>query len=204
MNYPIYHFDLEQGTEEWLNIRKGKMTASHGQEIGNNGKGLETYIISLMAENYSSGEKVSYSNGDMERGNELEDQARSIYAINGGAEIKTVGFIEYSEFVGASPDGLVGEDGLIEIKCPNDVVYFQHLLKGADAIDSKYIWQIQMNLLISGRKWADYIAYNPNFTQSSFIHRIIPDEEMFKKLLVGFEIGEGRIKAIQKVINRSA
>lgn len=197
----IYN-ELEQGTEEWLNLRKGKMTASHAQEIGNNGKGLETYIISLMAEKYSNGEKINFTNVNIERGNELEDQARSIYAIDNGAEIKTVGFMEYSEFVGASPDGLVGDDGLIEIKCPNDVNYFQHLLNGESAIDTKYIWQIQMNLLISGRKWADYVAYNPNFSKSIYIHRIFPDQDKFKKLLIGFEIGEGKIKAINKIINK--
>ena len=198
------YFDLEQGTEEWLNLRKGKMTASHAQEIGNNGKGLETYIVGLMAEKYSMAEKVSYTNDDMARGQELEDQARSVYAINNEVEIKTIGFVEYSEFVGCSPDGLVGDDGLIEIKCPNDVIYFQHLLKGAtstDAIDSKYLWQMQMNLLITGRKWCEYICYNPNFKESMIVITITPDEEKFKKLLVGFQIGEERIKTIEKIIN---
>lgn len=194
--------NLEQGSQEWLDIRKGKMTASHADAIGNNGKGLETYILNLMAEKYSNGEKIDYKNPDMERGHELEDQARSIYAINTGAEIKQVGFIEHSEFVGCSPDGLVGDDGMLEIKCPSDVIYFQHLLKGEEAIDSKYIWQMQMNLLITGRKWIDYVAYNPNYEKSSFIFRIFPNKEKFEKLEAGFLIGEKRIKEIEKIINK--
>jgi putative phage-type endonuclease len=195
-------YDFKQGSQEWLDIRKGKMTASHACEIGNNGKGLDTCILNLMAEKYSRGEKPQYSNEDMERGKELEDQARSLYAIENGAELKQVGFIEYSEFVGCSPDGLVGEDGGVEIKCPSDAVYFQHLLNGEKAIDSKYVWQIQMNLLITGRKWWDYVAYNPNFEKSIFIKRILPDEEVFKKLKIGFEIGEEKIKSINKMINK--
>jgi len=198
----IYN-EIEQGSTEWFELRKGKMTASHAQEIGNNGKGLETYIVSLMAEKWSNGEKEQYTNKDIERGNELEDQARSIYAINSGLEISDVGFIEYSEFIGCSPDGLVEQCGMIEIKCPNDINYFKHLLDGISAIDTKYIWQIQMNLLITDREWCDYIAYNPNFPKSTFIHRFFPDPEKFKKLLVGFEMGEEKIKAINKIIEKN-
>ena len=197
----IYN-ELEQGTDEWLNLRKGKMTASHGQEIGNNGKGLDTYITAMMAEFYSNGEKPNFTNEHMERGNELEDQARSIYAINNNVEVTQVGFIEYSEFVGCSPDGLVGEDGMLEIKCPTDVNFFKHLLNGEKEIASKYIWQMQMNLLISDRKWCDYMAYNPNFEQSSFIFRILPDEVKFKKLRIGIEMGEEKINTINKLIKK--
>ncbi len=204
--YPKFHFDIEQGSEEWHLIRKGKMTASHACEIGNNGKGLDTYITTLMAEKYSSGERPSFSNSDIERGHELEPQARDIYAFNKGVDVKECGFIEYNEYVGASPDGLVleieGQSGLIEIKSPSDVVYFKHLLNGASEIDSKYIWQMQMNLLISGYAWCDYVAYSPNFEPSIFVHRIYPDKEMFKKLMLGFEVGEAKIKAIDNKLSK--
>ena len=200
---PKYYYELEQGTEEWLNLRKGKMTASHAQEIGNQGKGLETYILKLMAEFYSQVDKEQFSNKDIDRGHELEDQARSIYCFNNGVEVRQVGFIEHSELSGCSPDGLVGEDGMIEIKCPDDFVYFQHLLNKEKAIESKYIWQMQMCLLITGRKWCDYIAYNPNYPESIFTHRITPDQEKFKAILVGLEMGEEKIKAIKKIINKN-
>jgi len=201
--YPIYHYDLEQGSEEWFIMRKGKMTASHGQEIGNNGKGLETYIISLMSEFYSRADKEHFSNGDTDRGNELEDQAASIYSFNNEFEVRKIGFIEYSEYSGCSPDRLVGEDGLIEIKCPKDEVYFLYLLYKEKVIESKYIWQMQMLLLITGRKWCDFVAYNPNYPESIFIYRIYPDPDKFKKLLIGLEMGEEKIKAIKKIINKN-
>lgn len=195
------HNKLEQGTDEWFAIRKGKMTASHGQEIGNNGKGLNTYIEKMMAEFYSSGEKEFYTNKDMERGNELEDQARSVYAFDEGVVVEEVGFIELHEYAGCSPDGLVGDNGMVEIKCPNDPTYFKHLIDGEKAIASKYIWQMQLQMMIAERQWCDYVAYNPNFEQSIFIKRIVADEVKFKKLSIGLEIGIEKIKLINNKIN---
>lgn len=193
--------NFEQRTTEWFNIRKAKVTASHATAIGNCGKGLETYIIELMAEYYSSGEKESFSNRHTERGCELEDQAKDIYELTTGLKVDNVGFIEHSEFVGGSPDGLVGEDGGIEIKCIDDVGYFKLLLNGEKEISSGYIWQIQMYLLITNREWWDFVAYNPNYKQSIFIHRIFPDKDKQEKLKEGFKISEVKIKEILSKLN---
>jgi putative phage-type endonuclease len=187
--------NIEQGTPEWHEIRKGKMTASHAQEIGNNGKGLDTYITKLMAKYFSNGEEEGYTNENMQRGIELEDQARSIYELETGNIVDQVGFVELDNFVGCSPDGLIGEDGGLEIKCKGDLNHFKNILD-ENAIESKYIWQIQMNLLVTGRKWWDYVSYNPNFKKSLVIVRIKPDEEMHEKLLDGFEKGVGKITEI--------
>lgn len=189
--------NCEQGTTEWFNARKGVMTASHSQAIGNCGKGLETYILELMAEYYSSGEKEQFSNKHTDRGNELEPLARSMYELETGNEVIQVGFCKLNEFVGASPDGLVGEDGLIEIKCVDDVAYFKHLLNGESEIDTKYIWQGQMQLKVTDRKWNDLVFYNPNFEKSMCIYRLYPDAEKFAALEKGFEIGEQKIKEIK-------
>lgn len=193
---------MEQQTPEWFAIKKGKMSASHADAIGNNGKGLETYILTLMSEYYSNGEKENYTNKDMDRGNELEDQARSIYAFNTGNEVEKIGFIEQDEFIGISPDGLVNDDGLVEIKCPNDLNYFKFLLNGEKEIDSKYIWQMQMQMLVSGRKWCDFVAYNPNFESSIFIHRVCINEEKQEKLRSGFLIGIEKIKQIKNLLSK--
>lgn len=192
--------NIEQGSEEWFAIRKGKMTASHAQAIGNNGKGLDTYILELMADFYSSGEKEQFSNKHTERGEELEPVARQIYELETGNEVKQVGFIEHNPNVGCSPDGLVGEDGGIEIKAIDDVGYFKYLLNGEKEIDSKYVWQVQMNLLITGRKWWDFIAYNPNYKKSMCIFRITPDKDKFEALEKGFEIGRAKILEIENKI----
>lgn len=196
----IYN-DILQGSPEWFEKRKGKMTASEAQAIGNNGKGLETYIKGLMAEFYSSGEKEIYTNKDLERGKELEQYARDMYELENDCKVEQVGFIELNEFVGCSPDGLIGEDGGIEIKSVNDVNHFALILNGEKGIESKYVWQVQMNLLITGRKWWDYVSYNPNFEQSLIVFRILPDQEKHKKLLAGIELGIKQIKEIKNKIN---
>jgi hypothetical protein len=130
----------------------------------------------------------------MERGLELEVTARAMYSLERGVEVEEVGFIEYSEFVGGSPDGFVGDDGIIEIKSHSDTIHFRFLIERK--IDSKYMAQCQMLMLISGRKWVDHIAYNPNFKQSLIITRIEPDPIMHAKLLEGFKVGEEKIKSI--------
>lgn len=189
--------NIEQGTPEWFAIRKGKMTASHAQAIGNAGKGLDTYIYEIMAEFYSSGEKEQFSNEHTERGNELETLARQIYELEKMVDVEQVTFIELDEYIGCSPDGLIGEDGLIEIKCPNDTEYIKYLLNGWKQIDTKYEWQVQMQMLITGRKWCDLVIYNPNFKKSMCIFRREADSESFEMLEKGFEIGKAKILEIK-------
>lgn len=194
--------EVVQGSPEWFEARKGKMTASEATAIGNCGKGLETYIRSLMAEYFSSVEKEHFTSRDTERGNELEPIARSVYEFENSVEVQKIGFVEYSEYVGCSPDGLVDEDGGVEIKCINDPKYFDHLLDGSKRIDSGYEWQCQMNLLITGRKWWDLIYYNPNYQFSTCVYRIFPDPEKFAALEKGFALGEELIKSIKEKINK--
>lgn len=189
---------VEQGTPEWLELRKGKMTASHAQAIGNNGKGLDSYIMQIMSEYHSNAEKEHYTNGDIERGLELEPQAREMYELETGKEVEQVGFIESDEYSGCSPDGLVGDDGGIEIKCLNDLNHYKMIVNGEKEIDSKYKWQIQMNLLITGRKWWDYVGYNQNFKKSLLVFRITPDEKMQEKLREGLKNGSLKIKELKE------
>lgn len=189
--------NVQQQSPEWFSLRAKRMSGSHAQEIGNAGKGLETYILKMMAEFYSTADKEHFSNVHTDRGNELEPIARDMYELTTRQKVEEVGFIELDEYVGVSPDGLIGEDGAIEIKCPDDVKYFKHLLEGEKAIDSGYIWQIQMLLLITRRKWCDYVAYNPNFAKSLYIHRVFPDEAKHAKLEIGLEKGRAMIQEIQ-------
>lgn len=192
------HKNLEQSTPAWFAIRKGKMTASHAQAIGNCGKGLDTYILELMAEFYSSHEEEKYNNDNMERGKELEDVARTVYEFEKKIRVETVGFVERDEFSGCSPDGLISDDGGLEIKCLNNKYHFNLILKKEKAIESKYIWQVQMNLLITERKWWDLVFYNPHYKKSLLVFQIRSDEEKQKKILEGLEIGKARIIEIKK------
>lgn len=138
----------------------------------------------------------------MERWVELEEFARSMYELETGNTVEEVGFIEYNEYVGCSPDGLVWEDGMIEIKCVKDINHFKMILNGESEIESKYIWQMQMQLLISERKWADYVSYNPNYKKSLIIFRIYPDEKKFEALKEGFVYGEKKIKEIKSLLQK--
>jgi len=187
---------MEQCSDEWFEIRKGKMTASNAQAIGANGKGLETYIYSLLAEKYSNNKEI-YTNKDMERGVELEEQARMTYEIE-NESVEQVGFIEQDELVGCSPDGLVGDDGGLEIKCVNDVNFFKLLVNGEKEIETKFIWQVQMCLLITGRKWWDLVFYNKNFDKNMLIFRIEPELKKQESLILGIEKGKKLIIELEQ------
>ena len=190
----IYNF--EQRTEDWYNIRKGKMTASNAETIIANGKGLETYIYNLMAEYYSSAEKENYINADMQRGIDLEPEAKIEFQFYTGLDIKEVGCVELNEYILASPDGLIGDDGLIEIKCPNDSIYFKLLL--SNNIKPEYIAQMQMQMYVTDRQYCYFVSYNPNFEKSLYIKKINRDEEMIEKLKKGLERGTELIKEIKE------
>ncbi len=194
----------EQGSDEWFEARKGRMTASHAQQIGNCGKGLETYILDMMSEVYSSADRVQFSNVHTDRGNEYEGTARSLYELESGNEVKEVGFIIYDDYVGCSPDGLIGKDGGLEIKSVDDKKYFRHLLNGEKEIDSAHEWQVQMNLLITKRKWWDLVIYNPNYKERAIcVYRIVPSEIHFTALREGFEVGAAKIKSIRAKLEKN-
>ena len=183
-----YHTEIIQGSEEWHEIKKGKMSASNASVIRVAGKGLITYckkvgssVVSMLEE-----QKI---NSDMQRGNELEPYARMLYELQKNTKVVEVGFVENSKYkkTGCSPDGLVGEDGGIEIKARNNEKHYSLIIGEEDEIPYD---QIQMTLLITERKWWDFISYNPNFKEVPiFIKRIYPDPTIFEKLKKGLAKG---------------
>jgi len=195
--------DVVQKSPEWFALRRQyPLTASNAQAIGNNGKGLETLVWDKLAEAYSSGVVEEYGNKHTERGNELEPQARSLYELETGNKVTEVGFVtneEISSVGGASPDGLVGEDGLLEIKAFDDTKHFKMTVEGLE-IESQYMWQMQMQMLFTGRNWCDFLAYNPNFSKSLLIQRVVADVEMQQKIIEGLKTGEKLIKGIKSKI----
>lgn len=189
--------DVEQGSPEWHALREGRMTASHAQAIASAGAGLETYVFDMMARAFSSADREFFSNEHTDRGHELEPLARKAYELEYNTEVEEVGFVEVSPYLGFSPDGFVGKDGGIETKCKEDKRFLKHLYYGESEIESAYIWQVQMTLLLSGRKWWDLVFYNPNFKETMIVHRIYPDAAKFAKLEVGFKKGAALIDAIK-------
>lgn len=187
--------NVDQGSDEWFELRAARLTASHAQAIAANGAGLKTYVRIKMSEYYSCAEKEYFSNADTERGNALENEAGLLYAWENDVEVSKVGFVVYNDYVGCSPDLLVNDNGLAEIKCPADKTYFNYLMD--KKIDSKYMWQMQAQLLICGKEWCDYVVYNPNFETNIVVQRVFPDKDKFEKLEKGFESGQKMIEEIK-------
>ena len=192
----IYN-DLEQGTEEWLKIRLGKFGGTNAQAVATNGKGLETLCYEKVGEIITGRSKDRYTNKDMERGNEFETIARQAYEMQTGSDVKQIGYAELSEYVGVSPDGLVGEDGLVEIKCPTDAKFIKFLINRKP--DSKYIWQMQHQMYVTNRKWCDFVIFNDNLNRLE-ITRIERDEAKIEKIKIGLDSGIIKIEEILEKI----
>jgi exodeoxyribonuclease (lambda-induced) len=200
-----YH-NVEQKSPEWFELRlKYPLTASKADAIGTGGKGLETLCWETMAQKYSSQEKERYSNEHLERGVELEPQAISLYELKTDNKVESIGFVtndNVSKVGGASPDGLVNDDGLIEVKCFDDTKHFKATIDfkktGKFDVEKMYLWQMQMQMLFTERKWCDFVAYNPNYSTSLLIQRVSPDLEMQNLIKDGLAKGEIIINEIIK------
>lgn len=194
MTLTIYK-ELEQGTEEWLQARCGIVTASVvGQLIttktlkvaqNDTARGL---VTTLVAERITGHVEEIYANHDMQRGTLSEPYAREIYEDH-HAPVEEVGFMVRDDWgfrLGFSPDGLVGDDGLIEIKSPRQKTHLNTLL--VDQVPINYMAQCQAGLLVSGREWLDFISYNPGMP--FYVHRVTPDpkwQEAIVNAVKGFE-----------------
>lgn len=175
--------NFEQGSNEWLQSRLGKPTASNfGKLITPTGKpstSAEGYINELIAQRITGELPEFYTNAAMERGNELEPAAKALYEFINDVEVAEVGLCLHDTLdCGASPDGLIGVDGGIEIKCPLPHTHIAYLREGV--VPGKYIPQIQGCLWITGREWWDFMSYHP--AMEDLIVRVERDNEYIKKL----------------------
>ncbi len=180
---------MEQRSEEWFQARLGKVTASRVADVLAKIKSGESasrrnYKIQLVSERLTGEKQETYINQAMQDGIDREFYARERYVQQHG-EVEEVGFIQHPTLeAGASPDGLVGDDGLIEIKCPLGTTHTETLM--TQEVPSKYIPQIQFQLLCTGRKWCDFISYNPMFPEhlQLFVRRVFADKEYQAELEV--------------------
>jgi exodeoxyribonuclease (lambda-induced) len=189
-------YNCEQKSEEWYKCRLGKLTASVAYTIATAGKGLDTLCLEKATEILTGIIPEGFTSEAMQHGNEYESEARNIYELETGNVVKQVGFVEDNEFVGVSPDGLIGDDGLIEIKCPTDKTYTQYLIDMI--VKPEYYAQMQMQMLITKRCWCDYVVYNPHFEKSIIIQRVYPDKEYMEKIGSGLGLGMRKIQEIVK------
>lgn len=172
-----------QRTPEWIAARRGCLTASRVADIlpNKNGKYREsrrTLMLRLIAERISGRVKETGISPAMQWGIEHEDEARERYEEETGELVDLAGFILHPDVpnLGASPDGLVGDDGLIEIKCPETETHVSYILDGIPP--EKYVPQMLQQLIVTGRKWCDFVSYDPRAKDNElFIVRYTPTEE---------------------------
>lgn len=178
---------MEQRSEEWFQARLGKVTASRVADVLAKIKSGESasrrnYKIQLVSERLTGERQETYINQAMQDGIDREVFARDRYIQQFG-EVEEVGFVKHPILeAGASPDGMVGEDGILEIKCPMGSTHTETLM--TQDIPSRYIPQIQFQLLVTGRKWCDFVSYNPMFPEHPqiFVKRVEADPVYQKEL----------------------
>ena len=186
----------DQGTQEWLDARLGCPSASQFCKLvttaGKPSASADDYISELIAERITGEREPIYVNEWMQRGTELEPEARATYEFIHGVDVEEVGFIldDSGEF-GCSPDGLVGEDGGVEFKCPAPKNHIAWSRKGV--CPSKHYAQVQGCLYITGRKWWDFMSYHPEM--KPFIVRVERDEEFIEKLAEQISLAVEEIKS---------
>lgn len=181
------HTDIQQGSEEWRIIRAGRIGGTSCAALLVNGKsddglgaGARSLIYRKAAEYITGPEEDSYTNAAMERGTALEPIARRRYEDEYFCTVQQVGYISEGEYLGVSPDGLIGDDGGLEIKCPGAEEFLRFL--DTREMDNKYYMQVQWNLYVTGRIWWDFVYYHPEFAPTDLIcERFHPDAYMFSK-----------------------
>jgi putative phage-type endonuclease len=177
--------DIEQGSQEWLQLRLGVATASNFDKIitsaGVESKTLKEYAFELASDSLLTEPEASFQSEAMIRGNQLEEEARSYYSFVTDNKVEEVTFIKKGN-IGYSPDGLISDNGLVEIKCPLKKNHLKYLID--NKLPTKYKAQVQGGLYISQREYCDFVSYHPLFKDEKkmLVIRVERDEEFIKKL----------------------
>lgn len=174
---------VEQGSDLWHQLRLGHVTASGIADLMAKTKTGESesrrkYKVKLVAERMTGKTQESYSNAAMEWGVEQEQYAAMAYELKNNILLDKTGFWLHPsiKWLGVSPDRLVGNDGLVEIKCPNTTTHIDYILD--DVVPARYYKQIQCQLWVTNSQWCDFVSYDPRLPEENqlFIKRAYPDE----------------------------
>ena len=180
---------MDQGSNEWFAIRIGKVTASRVADIiAKTKSGYSTsrdnYMAQLVCERLTGQKGESFTNAAMQHGTETEPLARAAYEALKDVLVDVVGFVPHPsiKMAGASPDGLVGDDGLLEIKCPNTATHIDTLL--SESVPTKYFTQMQFQLACTGREWCDFVSFDNRLPEELqlFVKRV-PRDDTYIKLM---------------------
>jgi putative phage-type endonuclease len=178
---------IEQRSDEWFAARIGKVTASRVADVIAKTKTgysatRDNYMAQLVCERLTGEKGESFTNAAMQHGTDTEPLARAAYEAHADVLVDEVGFVPHPSIImaGASPDGLVGDDGLLEIKCPNTATHIETLL--FQNVPSKYNTQMQFQLACTGRSWCDFVSFDNRLPQELqlFVKRV-PRDDLFIK-----------------------
>jgi putative phage-type endonuclease len=182
--------ELIQGSPEWFGVRCGKVTASRVADIIRRTKTgfsttRENYLGELIAEKLTGVPAPHFESGPMQWGTEQEPNAREAYQFETNCIVEPVGFVIHPSIrdSGASPDGYVGDEGLVEIKCPLTATHIKTLL--TEKINPDYVTQMQWQMACTGRAWCDWVSFDPRMPKGSlqlFIQRVERDQDRIDEL----------------------
>jgi putative phage-type endonuclease len=183
---------MEQRSEEWFQARLGRVTASKIADVVASADkpeskrlaGWTNYMAQLITERLTGQPTEGFTNAAMQWGTDTEPQARAAYEFLTDNPVQEVGFVVHPEIdgSGASPDGLVGEDGLVEIKCPNTSTHLDTLI--TESVPKKYVSQMQWQMACTGRDWCDFASFDPRLPDEMhlFVKRVHRDPETIAQM----------------------
>ncbi len=178
----IYNF--EQRSPDWYDVRMGVITASQIKRVMGLRNSDETYLNELLSQRITKQFKELYVSDSMEHGIHFESDACEVYSYITNNKLDHVGFILKNEYVGCSPDGLIGNLGLLEIKCPNTSTHLGYIRN--DVVPKDYLFQCLYQLYVTDREWVDFMSYDPRISNphNVFIKRVDKESyaDEYKKL----------------------
>lgn len=180
----------DQRTPEWFAERAGKVTASCIYKVmaklkdGTPGADRTNYHAQLVTERLTGEVAESFTNAAMQWGTDTEPQARAMYSFHAGEPAVETGFVPHPSIAmsGASPDGLVGALGLVELKCPNSATHIATLTQGG--VERKYLLQMQWQLACTERQWCDFASFDPRLPEEMQLHveRVKRDDALIEEI----------------------
>lgn len=196
--------DIEQRSPEWFRLRAGAFTASRASDLMARTKtgpsASRGSLLALLAVERLTGQPVeTFQNDAMRRGQELEAEARDAYSFATGLAVIECGFIECGDLpmTGCSPDGVVGADGLVELKCPANMAKHLAALRSNEHA-REYRWQLQHQLMVTGRKWVDAVSFDPRYPEhlQLAIVRVERDKSAITELRDAIKAADAEVEAI--------
>jgi putative phage-type endonuclease len=206
---------MEQRTEEWFAARLGRVTASRVADViaktkTGYGASRANYAAQLICERLTGVQAETYTNAAMQWGTDREPEALALYEFESGEEVSAIGFVDHPRIAmsGASPDGLCGDVGLVEVKCPITATHLDTLL--GQTVAGKYVTQIQWQLACTGRQWCDFVSFDPRLPADLrlFVKRVERDDALIEELeveVIAFLVEiDAKLAALSNLSKRAA